>query len=194
MSRGKPLSFDRNAVLEKAMDLFWTKGYRNTGMADLLDHVGIQRQSFYNTFGNKEQVFIEAIRLYSNDMLAQMTVILKNDRHPLENIKELFAFWGTISETKEGRGCMMCNSIAEFGFSDTDISMLLRQQIEKLHELFYQSFSQAKEKGYLSADKDARALATSFITLFQGAALLSRMGFGKESLEDLLRVVEDMLD
>lgn len=193
MSRGKPLSFDRDAVLGKAMELFWSKGYKNTGMADLLDHVGIQRQSFYNTFGNKETVFFEAIKLYSDEMLTQISALLQEDRHPLESIQEIFQFWGTISETEKGRGCFMCNSMAEFGHSESDIGQLLRRQIEKLHELFYQFFSRAIEQGFLAPDKDARALATSFITLFQGAALLSKMGFGKEKLQDIYRVVEDMM-
>ena len=57
MTRGKPLSFNREEVLARAMDLFWKKGYEKTGMIGLLEHMGIQRQSFYNTFGGKESNF-----------------------------------------------------------------------------------------------------------------------------------------
>lgn len=193
MTRGKPLSFNREAALERAMDLFWDKGFANTGMTELLAHMGIQRQSFYNTFGSKEEVFIEAIKLYSDATFARIAEILGRDTHPLENIRDLFDMWEAISETREGCGCLMGNSIAEFGLGREDISPLLKEQVNVLHGLYLETFSRARESGYISADKDPEALAMTFVTMSQGMALLSKMGYGREMLDDVLKTAEVLL-
>lgn len=193
MARGKPLSFDRNEVLEKAMEIFWEKGYVKTGMTELLDHMGIQRQSFYNTFGSKEEVFVEVVKLYSSSVLGRVKSILGQERHPLENMEQLFAMWQEMGEAKEGCGCMMGNSIAEFGLSQEAVGTLLKTQVEGLYEIFYQAFSKARDNGYLAENKDPKALATTFVTISQGMALLSKVGFGKEMLQDVMRVSEDLL-
>lgn len=193
MTRGKPLSFDRHEVLERAMDLFWERGYSQTGMTDLLDHMGIQRQSFYNTFGSKEEVFIESVKMYSQGMLSRIRAILGQDRHPLENLEELFNMWKQMVETKEGCGCMMGNTIAEFGLSKETVGELLKEQIDGLYEIFYQAFIQASERGYLSPDKDPKALAASLVAMSQGMALLSKLGFEEEMLEDVMKVTKKML-
>ncbi len=193
MTRGKPLSFNRDEVLEKAMDLFWAKGYGKTGMTELLDHMGIQRQSFYNTFGSKEEVFLEAVRLYSQATYADIAAILSQDKHPMENIRELFDMWEQLAETKQGCGCLMANSIAEFGLSQESVSEILKEQVDQLYDLFYRAFSQAIENGYLPASKDPKALAMSYVTMAQGMALLSKMGFGRGMLDDVLKISEDLL-
>ena len=61
MNPGPDPQFDRQQVLEAAMDLFWAQGFEGTGMTQLLEHVGIGRQSFYNTFGDKRALFIKAV-------------------------------------------------------------------------------------------------------------------------------------
>lgn len=193
MTRGKPLSFDRNEVLEKAMAIFWEKGYAKTGMTELLEHMGIQRQSFYNTFGSKEEVFIEVVKLYSTVVLSRVKSILGQERPPLENMKELFAMWQEMSEAKEGCGCMMGNSIAEFGLSQEAVGTLLKEQVEGLYETFYQAFSKARDNGYLAENKDPKALATTFVTISQGMALLSKVGFSKGTLQDIMKISEDLL-
>ena len=193
MTRGKPLSFDRDEVLEKAMDVFWEKGFSKTGMTELLERMGIQRQSFYNTFGSKEEVFLDAITRYSRGILSRTNLILEQDRHPLENMKELFDMMRGMSETKDGCGCLLGNSIAEFGDSQDAVGELLQKQVHGLYTAFFQAFTRAVENGYIAADKDPKVLATSFLAMTQGMALLSKMGFGDEMLNDVFQVTEELL-
>ena len=68
MSRGPDKQFDPHEALEKAMQLFWTKGYSATGVAELQEQMGIGRKSLYDTFGNKRQLFIKALRNLSTTM------------------------------------------------------------------------------------------------------------------------------
>src|ERR1700738_675488 len=62
--RGRPQSFDRQAVVEEAMKLFWERGYEGTSFADLIATMGVSASTFYNSFGSKEQLFVEAVQHY----------------------------------------------------------------------------------------------------------------------------------
>ena len=129
MQRGKPLSFERDKVLCLAMELFWQKGYQRTSMADLLAHMGIQRQSFYNTFGSKEKIFIESIALYSDTVFKEFITLLDQPGNPIENIKQALKLWeGMVIEYG---GCMLCNSISEFSPNNPEIADLLKEKIKR---------------------------------------------------------------
>lgn len=106
MSRGKPLSFDRNEALQKAMELFWRKGYEATGLTELLKHMGIQRQSFYNTFGNKEEILFEAIDLYGTNVRSMLRESIAKGETPFEKIDAVFGFWSQENPF----GCFIGNS------------------------------------------------------------------------------------
>ncbi|NEO92378.1 MAG: TetR/AcrR family transcriptional regulator, partial [Moorea sp. SIO3G5] len=86
---GRKLEFDREEALEKAMDLFWSKGYNATGLNDLLKHMGIQRQSLYNTFGSKHALFLEAVQNYGQTVVCCIEQRLNEPGSPLENIRNL---------------------------------------------------------------------------------------------------------
>lgn len=152
MSRGKPLSFDPNEALLKALDLFWKKGFAKTGMTELLEYMGIQRQSFYNTFGNKEEVFIEALKLYTRSHMDKMNAMMEQDRHPLENIKELFDLMGRASDKKEN-AAVFVNSMTEFGDSQDAVGELLKEVVYGSYEVYLQAFTRAIENGYIPETK-----------------------------------------
>ena len=59
MSRGPDKQFDPEIALDKAMQLFWAKGYAATGLSELLETMGIGRKSLYDTFGNKRALYIK---------------------------------------------------------------------------------------------------------------------------------------
>ena len=63
---GRPRAFDMDTALEKALEVFWRKGYDGTSLSDLTDAMGINKPSLYAAFGNKEQLFLKAIELYES--------------------------------------------------------------------------------------------------------------------------------
>ncbi len=62
MARHK--EFDQDEALQKAMEAFWARGYEATSMQDLVEHMGINRQSLYDTFGDKHSLFLKALDRY----------------------------------------------------------------------------------------------------------------------------------
>ncbi len=77
MPAGRPREFDETKVLERAMQLFWLRGYGRLGVAELLKHMGISRQSLYDTFGNKRGLFLRAIEHYRATQLSRALGLLE---------------------------------------------------------------------------------------------------------------------
>ena len=125
-------------------------------------------------------------------MLGRIKQIMAQDRPPLENLSELFDMWKQMSETKEGCGCLMGNTIAEFGLSRETVANLLKEQMDGLYTIFLHSFTDAREKGYLPKEKEPQVLAASMVAISQGLALLSKMGYEDKLLEDVIHATETL--
>ncbi len=192
MGRGKPLSFEKDKVLFLAMELFWQKGYEMTSLFDLLDHMGIQRQSFYNTFGSKEKIFIEAITLYSETILKEFCTVLDKPGNPIENVKQTLKMWECM--VIDYGGCMLSNSIMEFSAENQKMVDLLKGKIKLLEAAFFRTFERAIKKGYLQKSNDAQALAYTFIIVSQGMALMSKLGLGQDTLPAVLKSADVLLE
>lgn len=65
---GRPREFDPDLALQKALEVFWKKGYEGASLPDLTEAMGINKPSIYATFGNKEQLFLKAIELYETQV------------------------------------------------------------------------------------------------------------------------------
>jgi TetR/AcrR family transcriptional repressor of nem operon len=193
MVRGKPLSFDRDEVLAKAMELFWQQGFQNTGMTELLDHMGIQRQSFYNTFGSKEKIFLEAVALYTRTITKEITEVLGQPGNPLDNVRQVLCLMREMVEGADPCGCMLGNSIAEFGLSHPEISALLKEKIGNVEKAFKEAFAKAVEQGLLPESKDPTVMAQSLIVMAQGMALLSKAGYADEMLASVMKTAEEII-
>ena len=92
---GRPREFERDEALDQAMQLFWSQGYERTGVADLCSHMGLGRQSLYNTFGDKESLFVEALRHYRQARLRPMLETLRGSGSGLQNVMTILDSWQT---------------------------------------------------------------------------------------------------
>ena len=86
----KSTLFDRSQVIDQVTKLFWKKGFHATSMQDLVDTTGLNRSSIYNTFGDKCQLFEEALKHYQTLQFEMTTENLSKYDSPLESIKSLF--------------------------------------------------------------------------------------------------------
>lgn len=172
---GRPLGFKREQSIEAAMHLFWQKGVEPVSAKDLAGAMGIQRSSFYNSFGDKEAVFREVLQYYGE---------IAPDRH-LENIApnqpvipEIRIFLKELCRIRasdpQARGCMICNGIAELSSSDSNLGRmlneLLRQRIRRMRQLFTQAIQQNEV-----AQRAPDTLAHGFIAFLLGLNILSKV-------------------
>ena len=175
MSPGPLPQFDRQHVLASAMDLFWEQGYEATGMTQLLEHVGIGRQSFYNTFGDKRSLYIEALENYGSSCVNDAITLLEAPGSPLGNVRKLCKAWEEEARDPSFRGCMFGNAAAEFGRDDPAIAKCIEAGFDRAEKAFREAFERAKEAGEIPKGTNTRDLARAFVCTAQGLAVMGQI-------------------
>ena len=111
----RTLEFNQPTALNKALVLFWRKGYQAASLSDLLEAMDISRSSFYATFGDKRSLFLECLGIFgkrTKDFLLKA----KSEHTPLDALRSFFE--NTVAEQRGQRtewGCMMVNTVLEIG-------------------------------------------------------------------------------
>jgi len=173
MTPGPAKQFDRDEVLGRALHLFWDKGYEAVGVSELLEHMQIGRQSMYDTFGNKRELFMQALQAYQQQQISAVRGILTAPGSPLENIRKTFAYWEQM--VTEGKGCLLGNSSCGTGSQDESVCRMLCQGMRSIRDAFRDALARARDAGELGADLDPDEVADLIVTTGQGAALLSQV-------------------
>jgi TetR/AcrR family transcriptional repressor of nem operon len=194
MSPGPQKQFDRDEVLEKAMHLFWERGYEATGMTEMLRHVGIGRQSLYDTFGDKRSLYLATLDHYFRTRGGPILAQLRAPGSPMENVRQVFGMWGKMAEDTHFCGCLIGNSAAEMAYTDTEIADRIAGYVRGLEDAFHEVLVRAQEQGEISAKHDPRDVARSFINMIQGMALLSKVLRDPEIARGVLRSTLQMLE
>ncbi len=157
------------------MQLFWSKGYAATGMAELQAHMGIGRKSLYDTFGNKRELFIKALQLYMQNVAGRIFSELNRQGSPLGNVRRLMRNIQEQHSDPHSKGCLLGVSMAQFRTDDEQMADILCQHTKSVEEAYYKVFQRAREAGELNTDINNRDLARLFMGVHQGLALLGRV-------------------
>jgi TetR/AcrR family transcriptional repressor of nem operon len=182
MARTK--SFDEDVVLEQAAELFWDRGYEATSLADLEAHLGLGRQSLYNTFGDKHKLFLKALERYRRAMGDPGFSALNAPHAGLSAIRRFFR-WSVDMLTVPGprRGCMVANTILELGNQDADALVQCNHSRDVLERAFRRALTHARTDGDVRQDLDVDAAATMLVTLNYGLTVLAKTGARARELQ-----------
>ncbi|ANM30693.1 hypothetical protein ABI59_15595 [Acidobacteria bacterium Mor1] len=175
MSPGPQKQFDRAQALERALEVFWKQGFEATGMADLTREMGIGRQSLYDTFGGKKQLFHEALNAYFCGVMGPVIAQLHAPGSALENMRKVLGIWHQRLETMGERGCMVGNATAQMDPSDTELAKCLNQYFGTLEDAFTKAFEKAREQKEIRDDVDPRVAARLVLHTGQGLVLLHKL-------------------
>jgi TetR/AcrR family transcriptional repressor of nem operon len=184
----RPKTFDEGAVLDQAAELFWDRGYDGTSMADLEAHLGLGRQSLYNTFGDKQALFLKALDRYRREVGEPGVSRLNAPGAGLEAIRAFFR-WSVDTLTVPGprRGCLVANTILERGSQDPDALLRCTRARDALERAFRRALAGAKAKGEVARDLDVETGATLLVTQHYGLIVLAKTG---APASELLATVE----
>jgi len=178
--------FDPDAALEKAMAVFWHKGYEAASVQDLVDAMGINRFSLYDAFGDKHRLFIAACRLYQSKMEELRLCALEESQGGLASIREFFYdAIDTFDQPGELHGCLMTQSILELADHDEELRDTAKVFLARLETALYKALQCAKRKGQLRPIRSLRESAACLVTFAQG---LSVMGKAYRDTKKLRRV------
>jgi TetR/AcrR family transcriptional regulator, transcriptional repressor for nem operon len=180
----RPKEFDRDAAVERAMSVFWLKGYAATSTDDLLQAMKIGRQSMYDTFGDKRRLYIEALERYQQESVAEHVKRLRSTTSPLAGIEALVV--GVIASDRAARekGCMGVGSISEFGNSDVELAKLRTKSGGALHKALVERLQEAKAAGEIRETIDIERAARFVETTMLGLQVAAKAGMSAQSLRD----------
>ena len=191
---GRPREFERGEALEKAVELFWLQGYEATGVTELCEHMGIGRQSLYNTFGDKEALFREALSAYWRSRITPVVDTLRREGSGLDNVRAVLDMWDEMSMSAGHKGCLMVNSIAEFGARAPELSTLLGGMLGELEDAFSHALERARHDGELPAGREPRRLARLFTTVGQGLSTVGKLDPTGSFRRDALASARSLLE
>ena len=191
MARTK--QFDPDAALQKALELFWERGYAATSMADLVDHLGIARASIYATFGGKHELYLKAHERYVQSRDPDIVERLSQPGPVLPAVRALVNAYAEAS-IADRRGCLVVNSAVELAGRDPHTARRVAASWDTLETALTSALIRARAQGELPAGKDPRALARFLLVLLQGMRVLGRTGPDPARLHDAAAQALSLLD
>ncbi len=161
--------FSEEEALEKAMMIFWKKGYHDTSIQDLVDYLGINRASLYDTFGGKKKLFDSVFEYYRKSGNEGLREVLNSQ----DNVKETFRmiFRHVIEEDMadpDNKGCLVANTTTELLPQDTELKSVITRHKESVEKIFYDFLLLGVDRGEISAAKDLKTMASLLYTLLTG--------------------------
>ncbi len=182
MARKK--EFDKDLALQKAIRLFSQQGYAATSTDDLMRVMGIGRQSMYDTFGDKKELFLAALESYSRSSCAQIRAELEKPGRPLDVIRNALVAFAERKDMASSEGCMGLNSISEFGLRDKEVNAVIHPVSHSQRTLILRLLKDAVEAGDLKT-KQVNAAADFIDATLAGIRYAAKAGKGRKALRDM---------
>ncbi len=185
---GRKLAFEREVVLDKAMDLFWEKGYHATGLTELLERMGIKRQSLYNTFGNKHDLFLAAIAHYGATIVTNLESELLKPGSAIANIEAFFERIAQNAGILGCRGCLVVNTMVELAPHDPQVAAEVERLCQQVERAFEATLKQAIAEGDLPKDFDTKKIARYLYHIALGLNARTKGIPNPDDLRDTLEI------
>lgn len=180
-------TFDPATALSTAVDLFASKGYSDTSMDDIVKATGVSRYGIYGTFGNKRELFEQALERYADGMGRELYMRLLEPDASLAHIRRIFdERIGDMCSTDERKGCLFVHTAMQLASEDEELQGVLQKFMKRMSKAFAIGLESAKARGEVRKDVDTAA-AGDFLTNTQfGLAVLGRTGFSREALDGIV--------
>lgn len=195
MSTGRPLQFNPDLALERAMETFWAQGYEATSLQDLLAAMGLSKSSLYQSFGDKSRLFERCLRHYcEQEATAMLNALHKADSGRAFIEDSFYGIAEAPARSSSQWGCLLMNSATEFGTRDPDLARTIRQGVDRFTGVFLAAVERAQDEGGIAADKDPRTLARYLVSNMSGLKTLLKAGVGREEARAIATVTLGALD
>ncbi len=191
---GRHKEFDRDEALQRAMEVFWERGYEAASVGDLVGHMGINRQSLYDTFGDKHSLYLQALDRYREVEGRKMFGLLEQPGPVKRALRQLFQSVIECALGGERRGCMVGNAMSELAGRCRETAEKTCGGMAAAEEALYRALLRGRREGEIGGGRDLRAVARFLYSSLQGLQLMSKATRDRKTLEDVVRVTLSVLD
>lgn len=175
----RPIEFERSQALDAAMRVFWAHGYAGASLDMLLEAMELSKSSFYQAFGSKRKLLVEAIDLYTSLEIEQLSRLWRSKsfrvamKHLLKTV---------VVDNNGGHGCLLVNCAAEIAPHDKAAATSVRRGFERMIGAFEVRIRRAQRDGEISTRRNARELARLLATSIAGLRVVAKAGLPRPIL------------
>ena len=178
----RPREFDAEEALDKAMALFWTKGYHDSSIRDLVEATGVNYYGLYSVFESKHGLFLAALDRYRDSITREIIRELKGSGSVEQRLERAFNRLIALMKSGKGRGCMICNTMVELAPHDSEAAAKVRAHRKLLGEAFAAVLSEDGRD-----ESEVKELAEFLTTTAYSLGLLLRSGCSDATLQRHIR-------
>ncbi|GHO90235.1 TetR family transcriptional regulator [Reticulibacter mediterranei] len=187
MPRNK--EFDPQAALDRAMMVFWEKGFTETSYEDLVQATGVNRYGLYSTFGDKQEFFLKTIDHYANTTITVMLGPMERSDASTPAISQYFAMLlNRLGTPQEHLGCLIGNSAVEIAAPTEALVTRMNHHFERMRAAFRNALRGAQERGKISVDLDVEMYADYLVGVAMGYVVCVRGGMKAEQVKRFIEV------
>ena len=191
----RPREFDEEEVLDAAIECFWRRGLEATSVRDLAEATGVNQPSLYNAFGDKRELFSQALERYANRSMRERIERLEQKHPPKDAIRAFFRelVSRTLSDP-DHRGCLIVNSALEVAPHDAELRAVIASYLGEIEAFFGRCLKQLRESGDLSSSLDPKDTARLLLGVLLGVRVAARTKPERALLEGMIRPALSLLD
>ncbi len=166
--------FDFEKAIDKATKLFWLEGYKKTSIQKLMKTMGLGESSFYNSFKNKRDLYLQCLKYYNSNITSRRAEALNSPKPIQKKLRDLFNVIFDDLESGTGTpGCLMTNSLSFEVLKDAHLRKYVLGEMDNFRLFLKNTFQQAIENDELSVDFDSILTSELVVTYLQGLFKIS---------------------
>ena len=186
--------YDRSEVVDRAMAVFWARGYGHTSIGDLVKATGLKPGSLYAAFGSKKGVFLEVLDEYNRGFVRRIRAISASDASKIDAIRHILA--DIVDGSANGadcRGCLSVNALLELAQHEPDITARIDAHNRAVRDGFAELIRAAQAEDELPRSKSADGMAAFLVNNIWGLRVNCRSQPDRATLETIVDTVVDAL-
>jgi TetR/AcrR family transcriptional repressor of nem operon len=185
----RPREFDLDEALERAMNVFWSKGYEGASLQDLLGAMNIARGSLYKAFQDKRSIYLAALDLYDRVEI-QRSVDGLCDRSAGDGAARIRRFLegarAAVVRHHDRRGCFLCNAAVDQAPVDPEIQGKVLAMMKRMERAVAETIGESPQAADWPAERRART-ALTLTNAYVGLRVLARSGASAKDLAAVIR-------
>ncbi|PCJ16663.1 MAG: hypothetical protein COB02_15670 [Candidatus Cloacimonadota bacterium] len=191
---GRNIEFNKQEVQNKAMNLFWKKGYESTSLSDLLTEMRLSKSSFYQTFQSKHILFESCLSYYAKSLIEDIVFEYKESLNSFLFFEKFLNDIANNTQSEIGqKGCLLMNTATEFSQRDILLSKIVDQSLKKIETTFIKIIMKGQFENNLSKTISPETLAPFLMTIICGLKSRSKAGVSKNILLTTVNITLELI-
>ena len=178
---GRPREFDIDQALDRAMGVFWQKGYDGASLQDLLGAMQIARGSLYKAFEDKHSIYLATLDRYDRTVVDAGIAFLSGPEAG-DGLTKIRTMLESVKSDKARRGCFLCNAAIDRASLDAAVETKVATMLSRLQDAIAVALKRSR-RGSRWSEARRKSTAASILSTYMGLRVLARAGHSAKALQ-----------